>query len=221
MTDLPKEQIEQLKKQVLEQINSTFPEDKKEEAINQINTMDDKAFIEFLKQNNLINPTGSSPQQQGKCVFCSIVFGEMPSTKIGENSKAIAILEINPISKGHTLIIPKNHLDSPEKLEKEVFDLANEIIEKIQITFSPKEVQLIPGNVMGHQIINLLPVYNNETINSPKTNKTPEDLQKLKEQIDSSKKEEPKHSELEEKSETTNPIAELDEKNIWLPKRIP
>ena len=93
--ELPKEQIQDLKKKVIEQINSTFPEDKKTEALKQIETMEEPQFIEFLKQNNLIKTDGSQPQ--GQCVFCSIVFGDIPSTKLGENEKAIAILEINPI----------------------------------------------------------------------------------------------------------------------------
>ena len=220
MTEFQKEQIEQLKKQVFEQIDPTFPKDKKEELKNQINSMDDESFIGFLKQNNLINPKGTS-DKSGKCIFCSIVFGDIPSTKIGENEKAIAILEINPISEGHSLIIPKNH--TQKKLEKEVFDLANEIKEKLQTKFSPKEIQLIQGNVMGHQIINVLPIYNNETINSPKTKKTPEDLQKLKEKIEESKKEEPENSELTNlpRGREGRKTSELNEKDIWVPKRIP
>ena len=82
--------------------------------------MNDEEFIETLKENNIIqdeNGNLNENQREGKCIFCSIVFGDSPSIKIGENEKAIAILEINPISEGHTLIIPKNHISSKEKID--------------------------------------------------------------------------------------------------------
>ena len=206
--EITKEQIEELKKQVLEQIESTFPDDKKEQAKNQIISMNEKDFIEFLKQNNLVKEGGGENQN---CIFCSIVFGEIPSVKIGENEKAIAILEINPISNGHAIIVPKNHIEKKEDLENEVILLANEIKEKLQTTFQPKEVQLINSNIMGHEIINVLPIYNNETIDSPKTKKTNEELEELKKLL-----EEKKEEKLEEKKETI-----ISEDNNWIPKRIP
>jgi histidine triad (HIT) family protein len=43
------------------------------------------------------------------CIFCKIVKGEIPSIKLYEDEKTIAFLDIYPVAKGHTLIIPKNH----------------------------------------------------------------------------------------------------------------
>ena len=43
------------------------------------------------------------------CVFCAIVDGEIPSFKIYEDDTAIAFLDINPFSYGHTLVVPKVH----------------------------------------------------------------------------------------------------------------
>ncbi len=43
------------------------------------------------------------------CVFCKIVNGDIPSSKIYEDDIVIAFLDINPDSLGHTLIIPKHH----------------------------------------------------------------------------------------------------------------
>ena len=48
--EVSQEQIQELKKQVLEQINSTFPEEKKQAAVQQIESMEQEQFIEFLKQ---------------------------------------------------------------------------------------------------------------------------------------------------------------------------
>jgi histidine triad (HIT) family protein len=44
-----------------------------------------------------------------ECIFCKIVRGEIPSAKVLENEKVLAFLDINPVSKGHTLVIPKAH----------------------------------------------------------------------------------------------------------------
>lgn len=43
------------------------------------------------------------------CIFCKIVNGEIPSYKIYEDDNLLAFLDINPMSAGHTLIIPKKH----------------------------------------------------------------------------------------------------------------
>lgn len=43
------------------------------------------------------------------CIFCKIIKGEIPSFKVYEDEKVYAFLDINPISEGHTLIIPKKH----------------------------------------------------------------------------------------------------------------
>ena len=43
------------------------------------------------------------------CIFCQIVKGKIPAKIIAENDHALAFLDINPISDGHTLVIPKKH----------------------------------------------------------------------------------------------------------------
>ena len=213
--ELSPEQLKEVKKQLLDQINTTFPEEKKQEAIDQVDTMNDDQLIEFLKQNNLIKK--GEENANGKCVFCSIVFGEIPSTKITENEKAIAILEINPISEGHTIIIPKNHIEKEQDINAETNQLAEQVKEILQKSLNPKEVQLIPKNVMSHQIINALPIYDNETIESQRTQKTPEDLAKLKEKIQQSNQEK-KPSESEKLQEKQK---EITDKNTILPNKIP
>jgi histidine triad (HIT) family protein len=218
--EFSKEQLTQIRKQLIEQINSSFPEDKKAETLKQIEEMDDNQLIEFLKQNNLIKDSSDS-NQNGQCVFCSMVFGDIPTTRIGENEKAIAILEINPVTEGHSLIIPKEHISERDKIPPEVYELAKEVGEKIKSTLGPKEIKVLEGEVMGHQIINLLPAYKNENLDSPRKKENPESLGKLKQRIESS----PEQINLPEKPEqktSPEPKTEvIDEKNTWLPKRKP
>jgi len=209
-----------IKMKIIEQIKSQYDEPQAKEFISKINDMTDEQFVEFLKQQGLIQGEEETKKQQ--CIFCSMVFGDIPTTKIGENEKAIAILELNPITQGHSLIIPKDHVEKEENLPEEIKDLAKEVSEKIKKAFDPNRINLIPGHVMGHQLINILPIYNNETLESPRQKQTPEGLLEIKKQIETSqpkeieeKKSGPKEEKVEEEKE------EINETNTWLPKRIP
>jgi histidine triad (HIT) family protein len=53
------------------------------------------------------------------CIFCEIVAGEAPSTKVYEDDRTLAFMDINPATDGHTLVIPKAHA-------RDLFDLTDE-----------------------------------------------------------------------------------------------
>ena len=53
------------------------------------------------------------------CIFCKIINGEIPATKIYENDFVVAIEDINPKAKVHSLVIPKVHIESMNELEDE------------------------------------------------------------------------------------------------------
>ena len=46
-----------------------------------------------------------------QCIFCKIVTGQIPSTKIYEDQAVFAFLDVNPVSDGHTLVVPKAHFE--------------------------------------------------------------------------------------------------------------
>ncbi len=46
------------------------------------------------------------------CVFCSIIKGDIPSHTVYENDDVVAFLDANPVSKGHTLVVPKKHVET-------------------------------------------------------------------------------------------------------------
>jgi len=207
---LSKEQANQVKKQLIHQIESNFPEDKKEIAIQQVESMSNEQLEEFLKQNKLIKNQQGEPQQ---CIFCSIINGKIPSYKIDENEKGIAILEIKPISYGHTIIIPKEHIKSEKELPKEAIELTQKVAKKIKEKLNPKEVSISPINILGHEAINVLPIYENENMNSPRKQIQPEELEELQNKLLKKKK--------EIKEEPKKEIENINEKNTWLPKRIP
>lgn len=71
------------------------------------------------------------------CIFCKIINGEIPSTKLFENDYVIAIEDINPKAKVHSLVIPKIHVDSMNELEDE--KIMSELLKAV------KEVAKIKG----------------------------------------------------------------------------
>jgi histidine triad (HIT) family protein len=54
------------------------------------------------------------------CVFCKMVDGEIPVTKVYEDEAVLAFLDIGPISDGHTLVIPKQHCPMLHECDPEV-----------------------------------------------------------------------------------------------------
>ena len=65
------------------------------------------------------------------CLFCRIVAGEIPSTKIYEDDLVYAFLDISPINKGHVLVVPKEHHESsatiPEATAGRMFHVGSRI----------------------------------------------------------------------------------------------
>ncbi|CAH9074574.1 unnamed protein product [Cuscuta europaea] len=58
--------------------------------------------------------SGAAQKQQNDCVFCKIVRGDAPALKVYEDDVCLCILDINPLSRGHSLIIPKLHFPNLE-----------------------------------------------------------------------------------------------------------
>lgn len=221
------EKILELKKQVLKQINTTFPPDKKQAAIEQINDMNREQFIEFLNQNKLIqtkadsdfpskNNLNESYSEQQETPFRQIVQGKIPSYKIDENKECVAVLEINPVSPGHSIIIPKNPVHEPSNLPQQCFSLAKKLSKKLKTKFKPREVIIASSSVLGEIILNVVPQYENETLESQRSQAKKEDLETLQKALEKKSKQKstvPKVKKEKIKSKTK-------ERSI-IPKRIP
>ena len=199
---LSEEQTLEIKQKIISHIEKNFPEEQVEQAIAQIENMNSSQLEKFLEENKIL-----TSNSENNCIFCSIASGQINSVKIGENEEAIAILEINPISRGHAMIIPKEH---KKQIDKKIYDFSDEIAEKIKNKLKPKRIESSKSKFLGHEIINLLPIYGDETINSPKKHAEFEELEKIKTEL--------------EKEEEPIPVPipiEKKEEFLWLPKRIP
>jgi hypothetical protein len=191
------EEASKIKEQLLKQLDN-FPEDKREQIRNQITSMTTQQIETFIEQNKLTH-------LGGQCIFCSIVANQTPSHKIAEDKNNIAILEINPLSKGHSLVIPKEHAN---ELLQSTKDLAQEVSQTLQEKLNPNEIQIKELKIMDHPLIEVTPIYGNET---EKRQATEEELKSLQEEITK-----PKEVEIEEKLEI-----EKEEDVPILPPRIP
>jgi histidine triad (HIT) family protein len=67
------------------------------------------------------------------CIFCKIVAGELPSQKVDENDRVLAFLDINPWTRGHALVIPKQHTKNLWEAPKEALDATIEMAQQVAI----------------------------------------------------------------------------------------
>lgn len=65
------------------------------------------------------------------CIFCKIVRGEIPSARVLETKAVLAFMDINPVSKGHTLVIPKDHHATFSELSADLLAQLGEALQKV------------------------------------------------------------------------------------------
>jgi len=123
-------------------------------------------------------------------VFTKIVNGEIPSHKIAEDEKYLAFLDINPLAKGHTLVIPKEEVDYIFDLEDELLanmmPFAKRVARAIDKVMDCKRVGIaVLGLEVPHAHVHLIPINNLGDINfaNPKLEISNEELAKIAEKI--------------------------------------
>ncbi len=96
-------------------------------------------------------------------VFTRIVKGEIPSYKVAENDRFYAFLDINPVTKGHTLVIPKNEIDYIFDMDSQelsdLFVFAQRVAKGIKKAIPCKRVGIaVLGLEVPHAHIHLIPL---------------------------------------------------------------
>ena len=85
-----------------------------------------------------------------ECIFCKIIDGSIPSAKIYEDEYVYAFMDIMPLTKGHTLIIPKNHKENVYDLSEEeasnLFKVVPKIASALKESFGPVGMNLLNNN---------------------------------------------------------------------------
>lgn len=99
------------------------------------------------------------------CIFCKIVKEEIGSAKIWENEKFMAILDVNPNTKGMTLVLSKEHFDSyafdmPDAIYAEFMIAAKTVAGMLEKAFSTSRVAMVmEGMGVNHTHIKLYPLH--------------------------------------------------------------
>ncbi|MBQ1551834.1 MAG: HIT domain-containing protein [Bacilli bacterium] len=107
------------------------------------------------------------------CLFCKIIKGEIPSKTIHEDEIVKVMMDINPISDGHILVIPKNHntdlLDLDDDTLLHIKRITTEIlIPKLKEKLNCDGITICQNNGLGQEIkhfhVHLIPRYENDNI---------------------------------------------------------
>ncbi|MGI5898195.1 MAG: HIT family protein [Candidatus Dojkabacteria bacterium] len=108
------------------------------------------------------------------CIFCKIISGEVDCYKVYEDDDVYAFLDVNPLSKGHTLVVPKKHFenifDIPDDLLCKVHAVAKKIADNIKSGLNPEGViiQQNSGRKAGQSVfhfhVHVKPVYKDTVV---------------------------------------------------------
>ncbi len=91
------------------------------------------------------------------CIFCKIVNGEIPAKVVYEDEYVLAFLDINPRSKGHTLVIPKKHYETfdeipDEELSKFILGVKRTVEKLKKLGFKGYNIVNNNGKVAGQEV---------------------------------------------------------------------
>ncbi len=106
------------------------------------------------------------------CLFCKIASGKIPSYKIFEDYFTFAFLDINPVSRGHTVVIPKMHIGSFTEMKPDdaalLFASVNKISKILLEALDAPAANIglnngeIAGQVVPHVHVHIIPRYKND-----------------------------------------------------------
>jgi histidine triad (HIT) family protein len=110
-----------------------------------------------------------SDEPKKTCIFCDIVAERAPTHKIYEDDLTLCILDINPFSNGHCLVIPKRHVPWWHELTAQenasLFNVAGIVARKMMNSLSPDFVCMyVRGRRIPHTHIFLVPTYSGDVL---------------------------------------------------------
>jgi histidine triad (HIT) family protein len=100
-----------------------------------------------------------------ECIFCKIIQGKIPCEKIYEDKNFFAFLDINPLNPGHTLLVPKKHVQWVDDYEPfcDYWKTARKLSKVIKKALNPLLVSyVVYGLGVSHAHIHLIPKFKND-----------------------------------------------------------
>ena len=106
------------------------------------------------------------------CIFCKIVAGEIPASKVYDDDHFLAFLDISQVTPGHTLVIPKKHarnlLEMTPDETAALFNIVSRVTKKVESATQPQGMNIISnmeeiaGQSVFHTHVHILPRYSQE-----------------------------------------------------------
>ncbi len=106
------------------------------------------------------------------CIFCKIIKGELPCTKVYADEEIFAFLDIKPVNPGHTLVIPKKHFVNIHDMPNELFAKMSVVAKKIAdaiLKVGAKGVNIgmnngrVAGQIVFHAHVHVMPRYGKDS----------------------------------------------------------
>ncbi len=123
-------------------------------------------------------------------IFSRIIAGQVPSYKIAENDRFFAFLDIAPVKKGHTLVIPKIQVDKlfdvPDEYLADLLVFARPIAKSIEKNFNCNRVSIITvGLEVPHAHVHLIPMNRTQDMDltAKKLSFSPEEFEQIRQAI--------------------------------------
>jgi histidine triad (HIT) family protein len=115
--------------------------------------------------------------QDPDCLFCKIVAGEIPSTRVDEDERTVAFMDINPATRGHALVVPREHYrdlhDVPIDEMAAVMAAAQRLAGRVRDRLGADGINLLNScgpaawQTVFHFHVHVIPRYNDDPLRLP------------------------------------------------------
>lgn len=130
------------------------------------------------------------------CVFCKMINKEIPARFVYEDEDVVAVLDINPRSKGHTMVIPRFHaptiLELPDDKIESLFSAVKKVTKKLENSLNPDGFTMginhkeISGQTVDHLHFHIIPRFKGDgggSVHSVVNNPPKESLEEIQKEI--------------------------------------
>jgi histidine triad (HIT) family protein len=122
-------------------------------------------------------PVGFGPVRDPDCIFCKIVAGELPSQIVDEDDRAISFMDINPATRGHLLVVPREHTSNLLMVELEDLQacaaMAQRMAQRVSERLEPDGVNILNSSgeaawqTVFHFHLHVIPRYAGDPLKLP------------------------------------------------------
>ena len=127
------------------------------------------------------------------CIFCKIIKGKIPCTKIYEDKNVLAFLDISPVNKGHALVMPKKHFDTlmdvPDDLLCEAMKIVKKLSKAVMKAVKADGINIsinnykAAGQLVPHLHVHIIPRFKDDSLKLDWPTKKDSEMEKTAEQI--------------------------------------